>query len=63
MLPGEIGWCVLRNLFYLERGIAHGNGEPARRISEYQWFIADSEAPVLRRENGYTPGTRSLKVC
>jgi hypothetical protein len=27
MLPGEIRWCVLRNLFYLERGIAHGNGE------------------------------------
>jgi len=27
MLPGEIGWCVLRNLYYLERGIAHGNGE------------------------------------
>src|SRR5260370_40946531 len=31
---------------------------PARRISEYQGFIADSEAPVLRRENGYTPPAR-----
>jgi hypothetical protein len=55
MLPGEIGWCVLRNLFTSGAASPTAMARPARRISEYQGFIADSEAPVLRREYGYTP--------